>query len=759
MKEGSTGLRTVPLKRKKENCRQRNQQGSSLTAVSAVFVGLFLLTSSPFVGPQSRGLAGSLCSIQRQDKVTQVSHTHTHSGKVDQALVTVADPFNTGETSARTKERLSQTSGKNDFIKDEYSEFVLTDDYFEYEQGQANIRVWGRLRERIGFWERIGCSEFILNTIREGYKIPFYSTPVSVVLRNNRSAMEHTTFVGEAISELIARELVEVCKVRPYVVNPLTVSVQSSGKKRLILDLRHVNCHLWKTSVKFEDIRVAMQFIKKDAFCFKFDIHSAYHHVDIFEPHREFLGFSWNFGGTVKYFKFKVLPFGLSSACYIFTKLTRPLIKKWRSEGKEILMYLDDGLGTHRDEAMCTLISKQVKYDLVQSGFVPKPEKSTWIPVRQLVFLGNYIDTVLGILKIPDVRLIKLHSSISGVMADISGSGCVSVKKVSSVIGQIISMSYILGNIVNIMTRNLSMDVAMSASWNCRISLSSQSVEQLKFWDRCVEKINERKFTVDQSCQSIVYSDASHTGFGGYVVDSPMGTSHGMWSESEMEKSSTWRELVTVDRVLLSMLHLFCGKKVKWYTDNQNVVSIVNKGSMKADLQSIALSIFDTCVRNCISIDIDWVPRTENEKADYVSRIVDCDDWGVSSDIFVYLDTLWGPHEIDWFASTNNNKLPVFFSRYWNVGSSGTDAFTADWHGVNGWFVPPVCIVHRVLCYMQQCGAYGTMVVPMWRSASFWPFLCPSGDGFIPEVVGFIYLPTNKESYTPGFQAGDSRAA
>ncbi|XP_021353759.1 uncharacterized protein LOC110450524 [Mizuhopecten yessoensis] len=35
---------------------------------------------------------------------------------------------------------------------------------------------------------------------------------------------------------------------------------------------------------------------------------------------------------------------------------------------------------------------------------------------------------------------------------------------------------------------------------------------------------------------------------------------------------------------------------------------------------------------------------------------------------------------------------------------------------------------------MQQCGAYGTMVVPLWRSASYWPFLCPNGDGFIPEV-------------------------
>ena len=40
---------------------------------------------------------------------------------------------------------------------------------------------------------------------------------------------------------------------KPHVISPLSVSTNSSGKKRLILDLRYVNKHLWKQSVKFED--------------------------------------------------------------------------------------------------------------------------------------------------------------------------------------------------------------------------------------------------------------------------------------------------------------------------------------------------------------------------------------------------------------------------------------------------------------------------------------------------------------------------
>jgi len=75
---------------------------------------------------------------------------------------------------------------------------------------------------------------------------------------------------------------------------------------------------------------------------------------------------------------------------------------------------------------------------------------------------------------------------------------------------------------------------------------------------------------------------------------------------------------------------------------------------------------------------------------------------GVLFTNYLYFESLWGPHEIDWFANDDNRKLPVFDSRYWTVNSMGIEAFTIDWHGINGWFVTPVCLVARVLRYMRQ---------------------------------------------------------
>lgn len=78
---------------------------------------------------------------------------------------------------------------------------------------------------------------------------------------------------------------------------------------------------------------------------------------------------------------FKVLPFGLSCACSVFTKLTRPLVAKCRGEGKLVSMFLDDGFGCALDFALTQEMGSQIKNDLLLTGFVPNAKKSVWVPV------------------------------------------------------------------------------------------------------------------------------------------------------------------------------------------------------------------------------------------------------------------------------------------------------------------------------------------------------------------------------------------
>lgn len=63
----------------------------------------------------------------------------------------------------------------------------------------------------------------------------------------------------------------EVFEDSTFVVNPFSVSVNESGKKRLVLDLRHVNQFVKKQKVKFERMNEALQYAKKNVYMIKYD--------------------------------------------------------------------------------------------------------------------------------------------------------------------------------------------------------------------------------------------------------------------------------------------------------------------------------------------------------------------------------------------------------------------------------------------------------------------------------------------------------
>ena len=44
-------------------------------------------------------------------------------------------------------------------------------------------------------------------------------------------------------------------------------------------------------------------------------------------------------------------------------------------------------------------------------------------------------------------------------------------------------------------------------------------------------------------------------------------------------------------------------------------------------LQQIAVDMFSFCMINSVSFQAHWIPRGANELADYLSRIVDPDNW------------------------------------------------------------------------------------------------------------------------------------
>ena len=114
--------------------------------------------------------------------------------------------------------------------------------------------------------------------------------------------------------------------------------------------------------------------------------------------------------------------------------------------------------------------------------------------------------------------------------------------------------------------------------------------------------------------------------------------------------------------------------------------------------------------------------------------------------IFTQLDSLWGPHSVDRFANFHNRQTEHFNSRFWVPEMEVVDIFTVDWGNENNWWCPPVGLIPRLTQHARKTKATGTLIVPCWPSAPFWPvlfakvvftqILCKSSPNFL-VTTGF----------------------
>ncbi len=103
------------------------------------------------------------------------------------------------------------------------------------------VSVKGSLAKNVKAWQKITDDQFLLSVIAQGYVPPFCSKVPPFFARNNDNAKKELPFVLQAVSELLLNGFAKLKKRACLVTNPMSVSVQSNGKRRLIADLRHLN--------------------------------------------------------------------------------------------------------------------------------------------------------------------------------------------------------------------------------------------------------------------------------------------------------------------------------------------------------------------------------------------------------------------------------------------------------------------------------------------------------------------------------------
>jgi hypothetical protein len=80
------------------------------------------------------------------------------------------------------------------------------------------------------------------------------------------------TSTEQAITELVENDCAYEVPFKPFAVNPLSVAINKSEKKRLILDLSVLNKFAKKEKFKFKEWKTVVQFFNKDMFFFFMNI-------------------------------------------------------------------------------------------------------------------------------------------------------------------------------------------------------------------------------------------------------------------------------------------------------------------------------------------------------------------------------------------------------------------------------------------------------------------------------------------------------
>ena len=139
----------------------------------------------------------------------------------------------------------------------------------------------------------------------------------------------------------------------------------------------------------------------------KIDLKDAYFVVPIWKDHRKYLRFIWK--GSL--LEFACLPFGLSVAPRLFTKLLKPVVSLLRRTGIRLIIYLDDLLFMNQSKEGLGLDMATAQYLLENLGFVINHEKSCFVPKQKLEFLGFVVDTLCSY----DSALARLQSGVNQI--------------------------------------------------------------------------------------------------------------------------------------------------------------------------------------------------------------------------------------------------------------------------------------------------------------------------------------------------------
>ncbi len=370
----------------------------------------------------------------------------------------------------------------------------------------------GQIARHLVAWKSITKDPWVLKTVSEGLLLDFVSEPYQSNIPGN-AAMNSTQWqlCDAEVSSLIEKGAI-IESSNPCFISGIFLIPRKTGGFRPIINLKGLNQFISYNHFKLEGIPTVKSTIREGDWLAKIDLKDAYLTVPIAPSHRKFLCFRWG----RRTFEFVSLPFGLSSAPWVFTKFLRPLDSFLRRQGIRIVIYLDDILimATTKDKARAAV--RIVKACIESLGFVVSVDKSVLDPCQSLEYLGLFIRSIP-----------MTFSLIEKKISDISKM-CNTVLKAHQI--SLRDVAFILGNF-NWATHAVRFaqahSRALQALYNSELKLAGGNLQRkiiltpdarddLSWWTSRAD-FQSGKSILSSSPSLTIFTDASLSGWGPFV--------------------------------------------------------------------------------------------------------------------------------------------------------------------------------------------------------------------------------------------------
>ena len=193
------------------------------------------------------------------------------------------------------------------------------------------LPVGARLLNFAREWSRLTTDSYVRSVVREGYHIELESlptlSPVPLPMQLSPISEKARCLRREITSLLEKRAIEELCptSLSPGFYSRIFLVPKKDGGRRPVFDLKALNHFVRKEKFKMTTPRVVTNALHHGDWAVSVDLKDAYFHMPIHRKSRRLLRFATAGNDGLRVFQFRALPFGLTSAPRVFTKVILPI--------------------------------------------------------------------------------------------------------------------------------------------------------------------------------------------------------------------------------------------------------------------------------------------------------------------------------------------------------------------------------------------------------------------------------------------------